>query len=79
MMATDAQLTISRSQLTAPWCPVCRSPKRRGQGLCKRCYFSLPLELQAPLWLDRDSIPAMHEWAEKYLLAKQYLRKVGIA
>lgn len=76
MMPTDAQCTISRQQLRERWCPICERPKSRGQCFCKKCYFALPCQLQAPLYVPRFSEDEVIRWTEGYQRAKTYLREL---
>ena len=74
---TQAQYTVCLQHLRDLRCPVCQDPKEYYRCFCKRCYFALPEELRAPLWIERTTPPDLQSFVAGYLAAKLFLREMG--
>jgi hypothetical protein len=75
---SEAQLILCREQLRRSVCPVCEAWKRANQCFCRKCYFALPTPMRLALWMDRMDHASLIEWSEKYAVAKDYLRRLGM-
>jgi hypothetical protein len=76
---TKAQVTISHAHLRGSACPICGNKKTPYMPFCKGCYFALPDDLRPGLWIERTDINAISEFAEKYFIAKDWLRRTRIS
>jgi hypothetical protein len=70
---------ISESPRAQAWrefasevCPACASPKRKANGFCSKCYYSLPEDMKKALWRRFGSgYEEAHEDARDWLQAEQ--------
>ena len=74
---TQAQFTICLQHLREDRCPACDGPKEYYRSFCKTCYFCLPLDIRARMWIERDTPENVTEFVTAYLAAKQFLRECG--
>jgi hypothetical protein len=76
---TQAQYTVCVQHLRDMKCPICSTRKGYCQAFCKACYFALPAEMRAPLWIERTTPDDLRKFVKAYLDAKDFLRGIGRA
>lgn len=72
-------MTLSESPNARAWrefsgteCPGCHGPKKKNNGFCSKCYYSLPKEMQKALWNRFGSgYEEAHEDARDWLEQEQ--------
>lgn len=75
---TEAQYTICVQQLRDLRC-MCGGPKEYYKCFCRTCYFALPLEMRAPLWIEHTTVPDLERFVRGYLSARRFIREMGRA
>lgn len=76
---TQAQYTVCLQHLRDLNCPICQAPKDYYRCFCRTCYFALPDEMRAPLWIERTTPADLGAFVSGYLAAKDFLRQLGRA
>lgn len=74
---TQAQYTVCLQHLRDLQCPICDCRKEYYRYFCRTCYFALPEEMRAPLWIERQTPADLQQFVTAYLAAKQFLREIG--